>query len=89
MSAAERRAQKLFNEYHLDDEDFEVKRNLMILLLKTESFLPVNVCNYKSVNMSNEDISARLSASDADILSGNVMACDEVHHNIESKCPWL
>ena len=43
----------------------------------------------KTYSMSHEDISARLTAAEADILSGNTMACEDVHRNIEDRCPWL
>ena len=33
MSVAERRANQIYHNYHLNTEDSEVKRNLMILLL--------------------------------------------------------
>ena len=89
MSTAERRAHKIFMDYHLNEEDLEVKRNLMILLLKTDSFVSVDKMNKQSYSMSHEDISARLAEAEADILSGNSMACEDVHRDIEAKCPWL
>lgn len=46
MSTAEIRAHHIFNTYRLMDEDEEVKRNLMVLLLTTHA-QQKNTCSYE------------------------------------------
>lgn len=49
-----------------------------------------NAASHSGVErMSHADIDSRLQSVEEDILSGNVMAAEDVHRSIAEKCAWL
>ena len=100
MSTAEKTAREFYNTFHLAAMPSEVKRHLMILLLKS----PSTKDNTSYLDTENEedsgilaepepftmeDINRRLDMAEADMLAGRTMSCESVHEYMEQKFPWL
>lgn len=69
----------------MDDEKAMERIIVFIHSIKSES-----VDSHSSKErLSHADIDRRLQSVEEDILSGNVMAAEDVHRSIAEKCAWL
>lgn len=69
----------------MDDEKAMERIIVFIHSIKSES-----VYSHSSKErLSHADIDRRLQSVEEDILSGNVMAAEDVHRSIAEKCAWL
>ena len=100
MSTAEKTAIDFYNTFHLAAMPSEVKRYLMILLLKSPStkehtsYLDAEDEEDSGIlaepePFTMEDINKRLDMAEADALAGRIMSCESVHECLEQKFPWL
>ena len=101
MSTAEQTAWKFYETYHLDAMPSEVKRHLMILLLRsphsTGGASYADVANDEGFSdilaepapLSWDDVSRRLDQAESDMKAGRTMSCEAVHSQLEQKFPWL
>ena len=69
----------------MDDEKAMERIIVFIHSIKSES---VDSQSSKE-RLSHADIDRRLQSVEEDILSGNVMAAEDVHRSIAEKCAWL
>ena len=101
MSTAEKTAIDFYNTYHLAAMPSEVKRHLMILLLKSpltkEPLSYIEKEEEKGYSgmlaepepFTMEEINRRLDMAEADMQAGRTMSCESVHERMEQKFPWL
>ena len=100
MSTAEKTAIDFYNTFHLAAMPSDVKRHLMILLLKSPltkehpSYLDAEDEEESEIlaepePFTMEDINTRLDMAEADALAGRIMSCESVHECLEQKFPWL
>ena len=93
MSAAEITARRIYSSYHLGALPEDVKKHLMILFLsegKAKSDMPEGMVGEDFPPMlSAEELRARISEAETDILAGKTNSIEEFNANMEMKYPWL
>ena len=93
MSAAEITARRIYSSYHLGALPEDVKKQLMILFLsegkaKSDMFEGMVGEDFPPM-LSVDELRARVSEAETDILAGKTNSIEEFNANMEMKYPWL
>jgi hypothetical protein len=95
MSTAEITAHRIYNSYHLGELPEDVKKHLMILFL-SENKKKTDDVTFEGMaaeefppRVTTEELRARISCAEAEILAGKTNPVEDFEGNMEAKYPWL